>query len=249
MNLGAAILILKMKENMQHFRCIMLYYFKKGKHATEMQKKICAAYGEGAATDWTVRSGLWSFLVLLIFRPNNSLLWGCLVHWQMFTSTPGLCPLEANTGREPTSSKYKSVKLLVKMKNVSFILRKKLKELFGQPSTLSLPVCSVSGNRAFHLHRSLPPDSLQLHVSCLETNNCSERRCLASVPAKRPAGKISFPLPSTAAGELLLPVSVPSVSTTPRCGLRSAFPSLPPFAFLWKVVLRRDGFPFSLGVL
>ena len=31
----------------------MLYYFKKGKNATEMQKKICAVYGEGAVTDQT----------------------------------------------------------------------------------------------------------------------------------------------------------------------------------------------------
>ena len=29
----------------------MLYYFKKGKNTTEMQKKICAMYGEGAVTD------------------------------------------------------------------------------------------------------------------------------------------------------------------------------------------------------
>ena len=29
----------------------MLYYFKKGKNATEMQKKIYAVYGEGAVTD------------------------------------------------------------------------------------------------------------------------------------------------------------------------------------------------------
>ena len=35
----------------QHFRHIMLYYFKKGRNTTEMQKKICAAYGEGAMTD------------------------------------------------------------------------------------------------------------------------------------------------------------------------------------------------------
>ena len=32
----------------------MLYYFKKGKNATEMQKKkICAVYREGAVTDGT----------------------------------------------------------------------------------------------------------------------------------------------------------------------------------------------------
>ena len=29
----------------------MLYYFKNGKNATEMQKKICAVYGEGVVTD------------------------------------------------------------------------------------------------------------------------------------------------------------------------------------------------------
>ena len=31
----------------------MLYYFKKDKNATEMQKKISAVYGQGAATDQT----------------------------------------------------------------------------------------------------------------------------------------------------------------------------------------------------
>ena len=40
-----------MEENIQHFQCIMLYYFKKGKNATEMHKnKICAVNG-GAETD------------------------------------------------------------------------------------------------------------------------------------------------------------------------------------------------------
>ena len=52
-NFCVAILILKIEEKEQHFRHIMLYYFKKGKNATETQKKICAAYGEGAVTDWT----------------------------------------------------------------------------------------------------------------------------------------------------------------------------------------------------
>ena len=42
-----------MEENTQHFQHIMLYYLKKGKNATEMQKRICAVYGEGAVTDQT----------------------------------------------------------------------------------------------------------------------------------------------------------------------------------------------------
>ena len=40
---------------MQHFWHIMLYYFKRGKNATEMQKKICAVSGEGAITGQTCR--------------------------------------------------------------------------------------------------------------------------------------------------------------------------------------------------
>ena len=47
----AAILILKMEENMQHFWRILLYYFNKGKNTTEMQKMICAVFGEGAVPD------------------------------------------------------------------------------------------------------------------------------------------------------------------------------------------------------
>ena len=52
-NICVAILILKMERNKQHFQDIVLYYFKKGKNTTEMQKKICAVYGEGAVTDQT----------------------------------------------------------------------------------------------------------------------------------------------------------------------------------------------------
>ena len=40
-----------MERNKQHVRHIMLYYFKKGKSATETHRKICAVYGEGAVTD------------------------------------------------------------------------------------------------------------------------------------------------------------------------------------------------------
>ena len=45
-NFCVAILILKMEENTQHFWHIMLYYFKKGKNAIEMQKKICTVFME-----------------------------------------------------------------------------------------------------------------------------------------------------------------------------------------------------------
>ena len=46
MKFCVAILILKMEENAQHFQHIMLYYFKEGKKATEMQKQrdLCSAW-------------------------------------------------------------------------------------------------------------------------------------------------------------------------------------------------------------
>ena len=53
MNFCVAIVIFKTEENKQHFCHIMLFYFKKGKNATEAQKKICAVYTEGAVTDQT----------------------------------------------------------------------------------------------------------------------------------------------------------------------------------------------------
>ena len=62
MNFCAAILILKMKEDMQHFWHIMLYYFKKGKNATEIQEKICAVYREAAETDLTCQKWFKMFL-------------------------------------------------------------------------------------------------------------------------------------------------------------------------------------------
>ena len=50
---------------MQHFWHIVLYYFKKGKNTTEMQKKMFLQYVEKVL--WLtecVKSGLQSFLVL-----------------------------------------------------------------------------------------------------------------------------------------------------------------------------------------
>ena len=61
-NFCAAILILKMEEDMQYFQHIMLY-FKTGKKATEMHKKIiCAVYGEGVVTDQTCQKWYVKFL-------------------------------------------------------------------------------------------------------------------------------------------------------------------------------------------
>ena len=41
-----------MEGKKQHYWHIMLYYFKKGKNAPEMQKTICAVYGKCTEIDW-----------------------------------------------------------------------------------------------------------------------------------------------------------------------------------------------------
>ena len=61
-----------MEENMQHFQHIMLYYFKKGKNTTEMQKKICAVYGEGAVTDRNVSEVVCEVLCCRLFAGSCS---------------------------------------------------------------------------------------------------------------------------------------------------------------------------------
>ena len=122
---------------MQHFQYIMLYYFKKGKNTTEVQKKIAAVYGEGAVTDQTCHK------------------WFAKVHAGDFSSydAPRLGrPVEVDSEQIETLTENNqcsttqeiahilktstSVKLLVKIKAVSFILQKKLNRLFGQPSSM-----------------------------------------------------------------------------------------------------------------
>ena len=52
-----------MEDDMQHF---MLYYFKKGKSATKMQKMICAVYEEGGVSDRTCQKWFAEFLGTVI---------------------------------------------------------------------------------------------------------------------------------------------------------------------------------------
>ena len=47
---------------MQHFWNIMLYYFKKGRNATETQNKDLCRYGEGAVTDQMCQKQFVKFL-------------------------------------------------------------------------------------------------------------------------------------------------------------------------------------------
>ncbi|KOX81057.1 Histone-lysine N-methyltransferase SETMAR [Melipona quadrifasciata] len=46
---------LNMEENKVHFRHLMLFFYRKGKNATQAANRICAVYGEGAVAERTVR--------------------------------------------------------------------------------------------------------------------------------------------------------------------------------------------------
>ena len=111
------------------------YFFKKGKNITEMPKKVCAVYGKGAVTDWTCQKWFAKFRAGDFLLDNAPLL-GRPVE----VDRDQIETLIDNSQRYTTWEIFgilkttKSIKLLVKMKNVSFILRKKPHGLFGQPS-------------------------------------------------------------------------------------------------------------------
>ena len=114
-----------MEENMQHFLHIMIYYFKKGKNATEMQKKICAVYVENAVTDKKCQKWFAKF---------------CAGDFSLDVAPQSGRPVKVDSDQIGTlienNQRYtmweiavllkvsKSIKLLVQCKNLSFILQK-----------------------------------------------------------------------------------------------------------------------------
>ena len=136
-NFCVAILRLKMEENMHHLWHIMCYYFKKGKHTTEMQKKkICAVYGEGAVTDqmcqkWFAKFPAGDFSLDIapwlgrLVEVDSNQIKTLIENNQHYTTWEIADILKIS----------KSIKLLVKMRNVSFILYKIINGLFVQTNS------------------------------------------------------------------------------------------------------------------
>ena len=126
LNFYAGILILKMEENMQYFWHIMLYYFKNGKNATETRKKICAVYGDGAVTDRTYQKRFMKFHAR-DFSLDDALQLGIPVEVDNDQIETLIESNQCYTMQEIANilKISKSIKLLVKIKNVSFILWKK----------------------------------------------------------------------------------------------------------------------------
>ena len=113
----------------------MLYYFKKGKNTTEMQNKICAVYGEGAVTDQTCQKRFVKFRAgdfSLDDAPRSGRPGEVESHQIETLIENNQCStLQERADILKTSE---SMKLLVNLKNVSFILQKKRNEFFGQPN-------------------------------------------------------------------------------------------------------------------
>ena len=123
-----------MEKNMQHFWHIMLYYFKKGKNATEKQKKICAVYGEGAVTDGTCQKVVckvswyyWHFSQVSVCCGSGLCIGRCLAAALASTHQKPIVRESQHTQNVPIN------KVMHENENVSFISWKQCNELFGQP--------------------------------------------------------------------------------------------------------------------
>ena len=104
----------------------MLYYFKKSKNATETHtKKICAVYGEGAVNDRTCQKWFAKFCARDFSQDDAALLGRSvrvgsdqieiLIENNQFSTTLEMANILKIS---------KSIKLLVKMKGVSFFCQK-----------------------------------------------------------------------------------------------------------------------------
>ena len=122
-------LILTIEANKQHFWHIMLYYFKKGKNETEMKKKkdLCSA-GRRCRVWLNVSKVVCKVSCCRLLAGQCSTVgqtgWSWRrsdwdINWEQSTL------YHVGDGRHTQISK--SIKLLVKMKKVSFILWKKTK--------------------------------------------------------------------------------------------------------------------------
>ena len=106
------------------------YYFKKGKNATETQKKICTVYEEGVVTDGTCQRWLSQFRAG-DFSLDDAPWWGRPVEVDSDQIETLIVITHHYTTWEIADilKISKSIKLM-KTKNVSFILLKKLNRPF-----------------------------------------------------------------------------------------------------------------------
>ena len=156
-NFCAAVLILKMEEDTQHL--VYCAYFKKGKNRTEMHKRFVQCMEKVLWLIECVKSGLWSFLVLLTFRPNNSLLWAVLYIGKCLAAPlasahfeyVGYLPI---VGGSRHTQNIHINKVNGENKKCVFYFMEKTKQTFGQPNKTNIAV-NKPGTRDLTLHDSI----------------------------------------------------------------------------------------------
>ena len=110
-----------MEENMQHFWHIMLYHFKKGKNATEMQKRFVQSVEKVLWLTEHVKGVLWSFMLEM----------SCWTMLHVEVDSDQIKTLSEDNQRYTTWKVAdmlrisKSIKLLVKVKRYIFYLQEK----------------------------------------------------------------------------------------------------------------------------
>ena len=63
------------------------------------KKTVCAVYEEGAVTDRMCQKWFAKFLGTIDILAKKLFPVGLSMHWKVFSSTPGLYPIEANSER------------------------------------------------------------------------------------------------------------------------------------------------------
>ena len=112
----------------------MVYYLKKGKNTTETQKKICAVYEDSAVTDQTCQKSFLKFCAGDFSLDDAPLLSG-----PAEVDSDRMEPLTENSQRYTTRETAnirkisKSIKLLVKMKNVPYFMEKNVMDFVANP--------------------------------------------------------------------------------------------------------------------
>ena len=115
----------------------MLYYLKEGKNATEMQKKICAVYGEGAVTDqtcqkWSVKFHAGDFLLDVAPWSGRWVEVDSDIHWEQSTL------YHVRESRHTQNIQIN--KFIGENKKYVFYFMEKLNRLFDQPNIFSVPL-------------------------------------------------------------------------------------------------------------
>ena len=123
-----------MKKNTQRFQHIMLYYFQKGKNAIETQKQIYAVYGEGVVTDWTCQKWFAKFCAR-DFSLDDAPWLGRPVEVDSNQIEELIENNQHSTMQETADilKISKSIKLLVKMKNVFYFTEKNMWTFLANP--------------------------------------------------------------------------------------------------------------------